>query len=624
MVKVLGTPLPSVEADSQRFVPEWKQEARDEQGRKHFHGAFTGGREAGYHNTVGSREGWEPTTFTSSRNRQSVKRKATVEDYMDEEDMRDLQRDVQLVATETFQRPMTGGLVAKQGLGWSILRKLGWQEGDGVEDKGPAAQILQLAQQKTRAAPVKASVDRTGLGLSVLEDEDEDIYGTNRTAYLHSINVDTISPSVQKWRSFSGECLDGFVPGLAIKEEDSEQYQAPIVPKDFVPKGLGLGMEKTPLVVNQQLTVEERGKMLGEKVRQTREETGTKQVITLDVTTAMAAQRAFMPFQSNLAKDARYRQFLAHFVSPLTDPLPIRPTGMSKAEHQREQLEFVRSASIYRPLPGMMAAKFVSSNKGATLDMSSGSKAGLYRPEPRKEEELERTVDEREESRGIEDRLEEIAREGLLPYGKETRTEVMWIPSTILCQRYGIEPPHKDVPDVEGPMAVKPALDLQSMHSIVSASSYADKVDLSALEREEENNVGENVVEITENLDRPAMHVFYNIFGEKSDSIDDEQKVDETPLTLKTLQAADSDLASQSNTENRRHQGPTMPPKMDLTALVDSSQGPETQESIVTRSPRTIKPTPSANTVKIHPDDDDDQVEVVAIKKRRPNAIDFW
>jgi G patch domain-containing protein 1 len=44
-------------SDSGQFIPVWKQEARDEQGRRRFHGAFTGGFSAGYYNTVGSKEG---------------------------------------------------------------------------------------------------------------------------------------------------------------------------------------------------------------------------------------------------------------------------------------------------------------------------------------------------------------------------------------------------------------------------------------------------------------------------------------------------------------------------------------------------------------------------------------
>lgn len=49
----LGTPSSALS----EFAPVWKQEARDERGRKRFHGAFTGGFSAGYFNTVGSKEG---------------------------------------------------------------------------------------------------------------------------------------------------------------------------------------------------------------------------------------------------------------------------------------------------------------------------------------------------------------------------------------------------------------------------------------------------------------------------------------------------------------------------------------------------------------------------------------
>ena len=35
--------------------------AKDEKGRRRFHGAFTGGFSAGYRNTVGSEAGWTPS-----------------------------------------------------------------------------------------------------------------------------------------------------------------------------------------------------------------------------------------------------------------------------------------------------------------------------------------------------------------------------------------------------------------------------------------------------------------------------------------------------------------------------------------------------------------------------------
>lgn len=39
----------------------------DSNGKRRFHGAFTGGFAAGFWNTVGSAEGWKPQEFKSSR-----------------------------------------------------------------------------------------------------------------------------------------------------------------------------------------------------------------------------------------------------------------------------------------------------------------------------------------------------------------------------------------------------------------------------------------------------------------------------------------------------------------------------------------------------------------------------
>ena len=56
-------------------------------GHKRFHGAFEGGFSAGYFNTVGSREGWKPSEFISSRENRHDKYEDSAEIYMDEEDM---------------------------------------------------------------------------------------------------------------------------------------------------------------------------------------------------------------------------------------------------------------------------------------------------------------------------------------------------------------------------------------------------------------------------------------------------------------------------------------------------------------------------------------------------------
>lgn len=63
------------------------QIATDAQGRRRFHGAFTGGFSAGFFNTVGSLEGWTPREFKSTRSDKAQSKAQRPEDFMDDEDM---------------------------------------------------------------------------------------------------------------------------------------------------------------------------------------------------------------------------------------------------------------------------------------------------------------------------------------------------------------------------------------------------------------------------------------------------------------------------------------------------------------------------------------------------------
>ncbi|KAI9840683.1 MAG: hypothetical protein M1837_001359 [Sclerophora amabilis] len=180
-----GTALPPLDSsvrDDGSYVPVWKQEVTDEQGRKRLHGAFTGGFSAGYFNTVGSKEGWTPSTFVSSRSNRRQQSKedgneqqqhhnagsttqssttATApaagagrsqqrpEDFMDAEDLADLAESQRLQTSSTFSGlGSTESELASRGgrgslmdvfktsggdtMGTRLLRRMGWREGQGV------------------------------------------------------------------------------------------------------------------------------------------------------------------------------------------------------------------------------------------------------------------------------------------------------------------------------------------------------------------------------------------------------------------------------------------------------------------------------------------------------------
>ncbi|KAL4872774.1 hypothetical protein BDV12DRAFT_161498 [Aspergillus spectabilis] len=147
-----GTPLPPLEAgarDDGSYVPVWKQEVTDDRGRKRLHGAFTGGFSAGYFNSVGSKEGWIPATFKSSRqNRAKDARQQRAEDFMDEEDVREAEESRNLhtndefsgfgsTATDATRRGALMDLFKATGetIGVKLLKKMGWREGQGIGPK---------------------------------------------------------------------------------------------------------------------------------------------------------------------------------------------------------------------------------------------------------------------------------------------------------------------------------------------------------------------------------------------------------------------------------------------------------------------------------------------------------
>ncbi|RYC54481.1 hypothetical protein CHU98_g11730, partial [Xylaria longipes] len=197
---LFGTPLPPLDPevrDDGSYVPVWKQEVRDEHGRKRLHGAFTGGWSAGYFNTVGSKEGWTPSTFVSSRsNRHKAEDKPSqqrIEDFMDEEDLADAAEAEKLQTAQGFaglgsteeDGVRRGGLadlfrVQGETMGVKLLRRMGWKDGQGIGPKvrrkarleiGSKPGATQDASETYLFAPDNVSMiafikktDRKGLG----------------------------------------------------------------------------------------------------------------------------------------------------------------------------------------------------------------------------------------------------------------------------------------------------------------------------------------------------------------------------------------------------------------------------------------------------------------------------
>ena len=149
-----------------KALPAHLQVPTDAEGRRRFHGAFEGGFSAGYHNTVGSKEGWAPSAFRSSRGDRAPANdeRSRAEAYMDD-DEREAAQAARLEATDAFdtfgegamrkaQRqfagvagpsrdrggggiipgPVPGDLVVAVAhpAAQRLLRRMGWRPGKGV------------------------------------------------------------------------------------------------------------------------------------------------------------------------------------------------------------------------------------------------------------------------------------------------------------------------------------------------------------------------------------------------------------------------------------------------------------------------------------------------------------
>lgn len=176
------------ESSSQlRTLPSWKQEVRDEEGRRRFHGAFTGGFSAGFYNTVGSQEGWTPQTFSSSRKSRTEFKKQSVLDFLDEDEKEEMgghllgtssQFDTfgftaaelarKQAEKEQKQRPsaipgpIPDELIAPaaESIGVKLLLKMGWRHGRSIKDSSTAS-LQEVRREGRKAFLALSSADKT-------------------------------------------------------------------------------------------------------------------------------------------------------------------------------------------------------------------------------------------------------------------------------------------------------------------------------------------------------------------------------------------------------------------------------------------------------------------------------
>ncbi|KAJ3513108.1 hypothetical protein NMY22_g15139 [Coprinellus aureogranulatus] len=221
-------------------------QVRDEKGRRRLHGAFTGGFSAGYFNTVGSKEGWTPSTFVSSRNDRAKAKVAKPEDFMDEEDLQEMKE--RMLVSGDQPSVSAAGPSAEQGsfgfdndpvaaalqgqgqdtAGARILKKMGWRPGQGI---GPRVSLRERKRQDAQAFDPYTGVKSTGNSLDVASDDEEankHTYPRRDTPILHVSNQN---------KRFGL----GYTPGLSLNERLGVKNEGQKSGGPKISAGFGLG-----------------------------------------------------------------------------------------------------------------------------------------------------------------------------------------------------------------------------------------------------------------------------------------------------------------------------------------------------------------------------------------------
>ncbi|KAJ2504885.1 hypothetical protein IWW47_002317 [Coemansia sp. RSA 2052] len=175
--------------------------------RDYSRDAFKGGFIAGYHGTVGSKEGWQPTaSFVSSRNKRVERTQMRPEDFMDEEDLADIQATKRITVAGEYrtdgERPPESAAVPKESnardgivgviadafaaefnairvsdlssrIGDSIMASMGWKPGQGL---GPLTRAIdryfddaskRLPPRPTPLRSLRSKTDMRGVGYGI-------------------------------------------------------------------------------------------------------------------------------------------------------------------------------------------------------------------------------------------------------------------------------------------------------------------------------------------------------------------------------------------------------------------------------------------------------------------------
>ena len=524
----IGTPLPDLlsshgKKDANELKPIWQQEARDAQGRRRFHGAFTGGFSAGYFNTVGSKEGWTPSAFRSSRtDRRDGKTRdqplaGRVEDFMDEEDLEDWKAAQQVSTSSSFgggsgtgiagsrtdTDPLatvlfgSAGVSSNESVGFQLLRRMGWKEGQGLGPRFDAkkkARLLSLISGSSSDSPLATSSQIT------LEDM-KHLYappptplldvthahgsrkglGAHDPSTLHQTLAHDYKPATPSTAA-TGDTRDVWpdgrplLPGFRLASQPlppEPTFETEPVPPEWQPDPTRVLNKPATTTQAPSSTPAARGKLLGEaripgpppniaaflsaKARERLAATSSAalpspppvqpqlDVPRLDAATARLALQGSAPYTADPAKQDRYTAYLrTQLNADAAQPLQI-PQDMNGEQYARELAEFAKTAAMFRPMSAAIASRFTSASAAVTEHETRATSAtpGLRFPAPKPAGTSTSTSKGEDPEPASEAKELSVAQKAaqMGNFGHLTRTVEPWAPQRLLCKRFGIPEP---------------------------------------------------------------------------------------------------------------------------------------------------------------------------------------
>ncbi|KAJ9477675.1 G-patch domain-containing protein [Pseudozyma hubeiensis] len=492
---IVGTPLPSLTShkrDADELKPIWQQEARDEQGRRRFHGAFTGGWSAGYFNTVGSKEGWTPGSFTSSRKERAGARakESRVEDFMDEEDLEDWKNNQQVKRDTTggdggldqiagLRTHANGGgqdggydgsvgLKSGEDIGYRLLKRMGWKPDQAI---GVGSKTANAASAVASSSSVKLEdtytprTSRRGLGAKEKPTLAQTLSRQHQPAPTSSSHSSTDTADV--WSD--GRPLPSNFHLARQPLPSPPHFEPPPIPEGWQPDPSQLtSLSSRPSPTTKTLTPASRAALLGEAKlpgpppniaaylsEKARERLTSSSHLLLPsssslppltipridpstATHALSVSSTTPPFPSDPAKQSRYINYLESQCSRSAHQLQP-PSHMTRSQYAMELEEFAKIASI-RPMSSTIASRFTKASAGAMEhELKATSVVGGLRqplPSPTVEEEKPNVVVEVEKELSVAQKAAKMGN-----FGHLTRKVETWAPERLLCKRFGVPEP---------------------------------------------------------------------------------------------------------------------------------------------------------------------------------------